>query len=134
VTERTREFTLARTRAGEADVREALEEILPDRAPGLLDRTILLLSELFSRDRGFGGVAEGEVAVKVGAGNGTVRIEVRDAGSGYVMDVLRQPSTTGRLGWSPHLLRTVADRWGLVSGEGGAWIWFELDFPEKDPT
>jgi hypothetical protein len=134
VTERTRELTLARTRAGGADFRDALGGMLPDRASGLLDRSILLLSELFSRDTGLAGVAEGEVAVRVGAGDGTVRIEVRDAGSGYVMDVLRQPSATGRPGWSPHLLSTVADRWGLVSGEGGAWVWFELDYPQEDPA
>jgi hypothetical protein len=132
--ERTGEFTLARKRSDEGVVRDALSVILPDGASGLLDRSILLLSELFSRDNGFGGLSEAEVAVKVGAGNGTVRIEVRDAGSGYVMDVLRQPSPTGRSGWSPHLLSTVADRWGLVSGEAGAWIWFELDYPGREPA
>jgi hypothetical protein len=134
VTERTREFTLARRRSDEADVRDALGRIFPDGASGPLDRSILLLSELFSRDAGFGSTAEGEVAVRVGVGDGTVRIEVRDAGSGFVMDVLRRPSSTGRPGWSPHLLSTVADRWGLVSGERGAWIWFELDYPEREPT
>ena len=128
------EFTLTRMSADGSNVRDALGGIIPDGASGLLDRSILLLSELFSRDTGFGGTAQGEVAVKVGAGDGTVRIEVRDAGSGYVMDVLRQPSSTGRQGWSPHLLSTLADRWGLVSSESGAWVWFELDYPEKEPA
>jgi hypothetical protein len=32
--------------------------------------------------------------------------------------------------WSPHLLSKVADRWGLVSGAEGAWVWFELDLLE----
>ena len=128
------EFTMPRTRSGEAEARETLGDIFPPGASGLLDRSMLLLSELFSGQREFGGGIDHDVGVKVGTANGTVRVEVRDAGSGYVMDVLRQPSATGRRGWSPHLLSTVADRWGLVSGDAGAWVWFELDYPEGEPS
>ena len=92
---------------------------------------MLLLSEVFSAERVLGRADVPRVGVKVGADESSVRIEVRDAGSGFVLEALRQPSLTGRAGWSPHLLSSIADRWGLVSGESGAWVWFELDYPQS---
>jgi hypothetical protein len=91
---------------------------------------MLLLSEVFSSGRALESSEVPEIGVRVSADRGTVRMEVRDAGSGYVLDALRQPSATGRAGWSPHLLSSVADRWGLVSGDAGAWVWFELDYSQ----
>ena len=59
----------------------------------------------------------------------SVRIEITDAGSGVVLGGLRRPRHLASKGWSPHLLSRIADRWGLVSGAKGAWVWFELDLP-----
>jgi hypothetical protein len=30
------------------------------------------------------------------------------------------------------VLSRIADRWGLVSGDEGAWVWFELDLLDGD--
>jgi hypothetical protein len=126
---RSGEFTWASLGSGEASARQALGGILPEGTEDLLDRCILLLSELFSGD----GLPrrDPEVVVRVDSEDETLRIEVRDAGSGAVLDALRRPSATGRSGWSPHLLSTVADRWGLVSSDVGAWVWFEFDYASK---
>ena len=121
---RSGEFSSSRLRSADT-ARQTLGGILPEGTEDLLDRCVLLLSELFSGD-GLPGGAQ-EIVVRVSAEEQTVRIEVRDTGSGVVLDALRRPSSTGRPGWSPHLLSAVADRWGLVSGDVGAWVWFEFD-------
>jgi hypothetical protein len=80
--------------------------------------------------------------VKVLSTGRSVRVELRDEGSGVVLGGLRRHQGSGSpgqgsgslgqgsLGWSPHLLSRIADRWGLVSGADGAWVWYELDLPE----
>ena len=92
---------------------------------------MLLLAELFTGGAVGGNQDLPAVAVRVGSADGTVRIEVRDGGSGHVLEALRQRSTTGRIRGSPHVLSRIADRWGLVSAERGAWVWFELDYAEE---
>jgi hypothetical protein len=70
------------------------------------------------------------VSVKVISGSRSVRVEIRDSGSGVVLGGLRRGRGPASREWSPHLLSKVAHRWGLVSGAEDAWVWFELDLPE----
>jgi hypothetical protein len=100
--------------------------LLGERSPDVRDRAVELIEELLAvsdvDDRA------GRVDVRVLAEPGTIRIEVRDGGSGLVLGSLRRgPGASSRGGWSPPMLSAMADRWGLVSGSSGAWVWFELD-------
>jgi hypothetical protein len=100
--------------------------LLDERSPEVRDRAMLLIEELLSGSPV--GAPDTCLDVRLISDPGTVRIEVRDGGGGVVLGSLRQapdPSSGG--GWSPHLLSSMADRWGSVSGAEGAWVWFELD-------
>jgi hypothetical protein len=92
---------------------------------------MLLISGLLTSEEGpavTGG--SGSVCVKVISAPSSVRVEIRDSGSGVVLGGLRRRREPTSRGWSPHLLSKIADRWGLVSGAEGAWVRFELDLPE----
>jgi anti-sigma regulatory factor (Ser/Thr protein kinase) len=56
---------------------------------------------------------------------GVVRVDVRDAGSGFV-NVPRNPHRIG--GYGLLLVDAEARRWG-VEREGGTHVWFELASP-----
>ena len=100
--------------------------LLGERTPDVRDRAVELIEGLL--DGSDITNVGGSVDVRVLSEPGTVRIEVRDGGSGIVLGSLRRgPSASPRGGWSPPLLSAMADRWGLVSGADGAWVWFELD-------
>jgi hypothetical protein len=97
--------------------------LLGERSPDVRDRAVELIEQLLSVND-----ATGSVDVRVLSEPGTVRIEVRDGGSGIVLGSLRRgPDAAPPGGWSPPMLSAMADRWGLVSGSDGAWVWFELD-------
>jgi hypothetical protein len=124
------EFLLSRSPSAPGDVREALAKGIPNGSAALLDRATELIGELFTslgEVRTAGGADH--IALKVLPVDGSVRIEIRDHGTGAVLGGLRKAHRPSSHGWSPHLLSRVADRWGLVSSAEGAWIWFELDAP-----
>jgi hypothetical protein len=122
----SRDFTFA----PEVDVTKAstgaFSALLDERSPEVRDRAVLLIEELLAGSA----LSAPDVCldVRLISDPGTVRVEVRDGGGGVVLGSLRQaPDASSAGGWSPHLLSTMADRWGLVSGSEGAWVWFELD-------
>ena len=124
------EFLLSPSPSTPGDIRGALAKSVPSESPALLDRAMELIGELFSslgEVRTAGG--DDHIALKVLPVDGSVRIEIRDHGTGAVLGRLRKVHPPSSHGWSPHLLSRVADRWGLVSSAEGAWIWFELDAP-----
>ena len=124
------EFLLSPSPSAPSDIRGALSKSVPSESPALLDRAMELIGELFSslgEVRTAGG--DDHIALKVLPVDGSVRIEIRDHGTGAVLGGLRKVHPPSSHGWSPHLLSRVADRWGLVSSAEGAWIWFELDAP-----
>jgi hypothetical protein len=125
------EFSLAPTLSAVADAKDAFVRFLEGETEAVRDRALLLISELVSRGaEARVAAADATIAVKVLSDHGIVRVELRDSGSGLVLGTLRRPSGSPSYGWSPHLLTKVADRWGLVSGDEGAWVWFELDLPD----
>jgi hypothetical protein len=124
------EFLLSPSPSDPGDVREALAKSIPNESAALLDRAMELIGELFASLRDVHTVGgDDHIALKVLPVDGSVRIEIRDQGTGAVLSGLRQVQRPSSHGWSPHLLSRVADRWGLVSSAEGAWIWFELDAP-----
>ena len=122
------EFALHPSPSASTEAQETFSQILTGESTALLDRAMLLLSELLANEEGAGATARTEsLSMKVVSSARSVRVEIRDRGTGMVLGGLRKHSRPASRGWSPHLLSRVADRWGLVSGVDGAWIWFELD-------
>jgi hypothetical protein len=126
------EFFLSASPTAEGDAKVAFGRVFIGETAPLRERAMLLISGLLMNDEGpavTGG--DDSVSVKVISEPSSVRVEVRDSGSGVVLGGLRRRRGPTSPGWSPHLLSKVADRWGLVSGAEGAWVWFELDLPEQ---
>lgn len=123
------EFVLPVSPTAEVDAHEAFGRVLTGEAAVLQDRAMLLISGLLTSEEDRPLTGEEIIAVKVITSPRSVRIEITDAGSGVVLGGLRKPRHLATKGWSPHLLSRIADRWGLVSGPEGAWVWFELDLP-----
>jgi hypothetical protein len=122
------EFSLSLSPSAENDAIDSFSRALGDEAAVLLDRAMLLINELLAIGVDPPAADAGRrLSVKVYSVDGSVRIEIRDDGTGVVLGGLRKQRGPASHGWSPHLLSRVADRWGLVSGEDGAWVWFELD-------
>jgi hypothetical protein len=124
------EFSLSASPTAEVDAQEAFGRALTDETAPLHERAMLLISGLLTSDEG-PSVASGDgtVSVKVISAPRSIRVEIKDAGTGAVVGGLRTHRRPASSGWSPHLLSRIADRWGLVSGAEGAWVWFELDLP-----
>jgi|SRR5687767_14338742 len=123
------EFVLPVSPTAEVDAHEAFGRVLTGEAAALQDRAMLLISGLLTSEEDRPVTGDEIIAVKVIPSPRSVRIEITDAGSGVVLGGLRKPRHLASKGWSPHLLSRIADRWGLVSGVEGAWVWFELDLP-----
>jgi hypothetical protein len=124
------EFVLPVSPTAEVDAQEEFGRVLTGEAAALRDRVMLLISGLLTSEEEPTTMTGDEIiAVKVISAPRSVRIEIKDAGSGVVLGGLRRPRHPASRGWSPHLLSRIADRWGLVSGAEGAWVWFELDLP-----
>jgi hypothetical protein len=124
------EFLLSPSPRAGGGAREALTGLLPGESVALIDRATQLIDELFASLEDLHAITQDDrISVKVLPTDGSVRVEIRDHGTGAVLGGLRRLRGPTSQGWSPHLLSRVADRWGLVSSADGAWIWFELDLP-----
>jgi hypothetical protein len=108
-------------------VRDALEQTFGDH-PSWRDKAVLLITELLS-SRPSAAAAQERMTIRVFADPDTLRVEVHDGGQGSILRRIRQLPDASERGWNPHLMNRVADRWGLVSEEEGAWVWFELSQP-----
>jgi hypothetical protein len=124
------EFSLSASPTAEMEAQQAFDRVFTDDAAPLRDRAMQLVSGLLDSEEGPSVMSgEGTVSVRVISGSRSIRIEIRDAGTGIVLGGLRKTRRPASRGWSPHLLSKIADRWGLVSSAEGAWVWFELDLP-----
>jgi hypothetical protein len=124
------EFSLSATPTAEVDAVEALGRVLTGETAPLRDRAMLLISGLLTSEEGPSVTSgDGGVSIKVISNTRSIRVEIRDAGTGILLGGLRQRRGPASRGWSAHLLSSIADRWGLVSSAEGAWVWFELDLP-----
>jgi anti-sigma regulatory factor (Ser/Thr protein kinase) len=113
--------------------REAVSALADDLTPTALDDVRLLVSELVTNSIRHAGSGIG-VDLTVRTNEGTVRVEVKDAGEGFRPSV-PEPLPMRESGWGLYILDRVADRWG-VDSDGSSLVWFEIDDgPEQgDPA
>lgn len=84
----------------------------------------LLVSELVTNAVVHGG-GRRELEVEADICESSVRVQVRDAGPGFVpRPRALEPDEVG--GWGLFLVERLAGRWGVSCG-GGTTVWFELD-------
>ena len=107
------EFSLSASPTAEVDAQEAFGRALTGETAPLRDRAMLLISGLLTSEEGPTLTrGNGSVSVKVVSAPRSVRVEIRDRGSGLVLGGLRRRRGPTSRGWSPHLLSKIADRWG----------------------
>jgi signal transduction histidine kinase len=92
-----------------------------DLPRGKLDLLLLLVSELVTNSVRHSGAVPGErVQIALARGDGTIHVDVQDAGPGFDRHDVRP---------GPHGLQVVesgANRWG-IERSGPTTVWFELD-------
>lgn len=115
---------LPATREGPALARRALKS-MPSMEGDVLDRTLLLVSELVTNGVRHGG--PGRIGLHVvRADDDVVRVEVVDTGEGFVPHPgVRAQPTPEPGGWGLVLVDRLADRWG-VETDHETMVWFEL--------
>jgi anti-sigma regulatory factor (Ser/Thr protein kinase) len=88
-----------------------------------LDDLRLLVTELVTNSVRHSGAADVHLHVSVAAGR--VRVEVSDAGRGF-MPAPQAPGVERSGGWGLYLVDRLASRWG-VARDGLTRVWFEMD-------
>ena len=95
--------------------------------PEVLERTVLLLSEVVTNSVRHAGLGPGEgIGVTVSATGRGLRVEVIESGSGFdVQEIAARPPETGAGGWGLYLVDRLSSAWG-VSGGSQTRVWFEV--------
>jgi anti-sigma regulatory factor (Ser/Thr protein kinase) len=108
------------------EARKALSEIAPHVPAHYFDDVRLLVTELVTNSLRHGALGAGDaIHLVVQLEPATLRVEVRDPGSGF--DVPAPPQTPDLgAGWGLFLLGRIADRWG-IAGRPSTCVWFEMD-------
>jgi anti-sigma regulatory factor (Ser/Thr protein kinase) len=102
----------------------AVEDRVED--PDLMADVRLLVSELVTNSVRHAGVRPPDsVGLDVAVDSKTIRVEVRDAGTGFEPQP-RDPNRSTPGGWGLYLVERLADRWG-VAREQSTRVWFEID-------
>jgi anti-sigma regulatory factor (Ser/Thr protein kinase) len=104
----------------------SLHLVSPER---LLDAQ-LLISEVVTNAVRHGPCGEAPIEVTVRADPDTIRIEVRDQGSGFDPTLIPKPSATATERWGLQLVAALAHRWGTEMDRGHV-VWFEIDRPQR---
>jgi anti-sigma regulatory factor (Ser/Thr protein kinase) len=106
--------------------RNALFAVEPQVEDDLMADVRLLVSELVTNSvRHSGMEPPNSVALNVVLDHDTIRVEVRDGGSGF--DPLPRDHDRSRPGgWGLYLVDRLADRWG-VARDHFTRVWFEID-------
>jgi hypothetical protein len=126
------ESSLSASPRAVTDAMEAFGRVLTEEAAPLRDQAMLLISGLLTSEEGVPGTSgDGRVFIKVSSRTRSIRVEIRDAGTGIVLGGLRQQRGPASR-WSPHLLSKIADRWGVVHGSGSNSI-SRHSAPGRDP-
>jgi anti-sigma regulatory factor (Ser/Thr protein kinase) len=109
-----------------AHARRVLGERLSARLPAdLLGDLQLLVTEIVANSVRHGGVGEdGRIDLRVGVGEGRVRVEMRDTGI-QGDPRLRTPDLDRGGGFGMLLVSRMSERWG-VDHEPNVVMWFEL--------
>lgn len=126
MTTTTQQWRFPADESAPALARSAASSLIGQLPRHLIDDILLLISELVTnsvRHAGLNGTQRIELAVDLDAR--TIRVEVRDPGSGFEPHP-RRPSPDRGSGWGLHLVELLADRWGVNGGDAGTVTWFEL--------
>jgi hypothetical protein len=108
------------------DARAELDSIPDLSDPVRADLALLVAEVVGNAARHSGTGAQASVGLLIEAAPAVVRVEVRDAGSGFdpVEPARAPPEATGGRGlW---MVEQVADRWGAERLADGFLVWFEL--------
>jgi anti-sigma regulatory factor (Ser/Thr protein kinase) len=121
------ELELASSMDAAAAARRALDHVA-ERLPAPRLRDVrLLVSELVTNAVRHAGIAAGApIGLVIDTGDGRVRIEVLDRGSGFEPRA-PEPDPARASGWGLFLVDELADRWGVERADPGTRIWFEID-------
>jgi anti-sigma regulatory factor (Ser/Thr protein kinase) len=113
--------------AGAASEARAALTVLDGRIEAdALDDVRLLVSELVTNSvRHSGGHPAARIRLDVTSRRGTVRVEVSDAGEGFVPRA-RTKGQSEAGGWGLHLVERIAARWAVETGRHTR-VWFEID-------
>ena len=108
------------------EARNALSELAPHVPARYFDDVRLLVTELVTNSLRHGALGAGDaIHLIVQLEPATLRVEVRDPGSGF--DVPAPPQTPDLgAGWGLFLLGRIADRWG-IRDRPSTCVWFEMD-------
>jgi anti-sigma regulatory factor (Ser/Thr protein kinase) len=118
------EVELARDSVAPANARRALRNLCADHIEDdLLVDAELLVSELVTNALRHG---QGDISLCARVDDERLRVEVIDAGSGFVYD-LRHGDVEQVGGWGLDIVDVVSSRWGVH--EGATRVWFELARP-----
>src|SRR5213593_304372 len=111
--------------AAAAEARAAIEALVGQADPELLDDVRLLVSEVVTNAVRHSDSPRGAtIGLTVEILGDAVRAEVTDAGRGFEPAPRARPRTDVG-GWGLHLVDRLADRWGVDRGRR-ALVWFEL--------
>jgi anti-sigma regulatory factor (Ser/Thr protein kinase) len=90
----------------------------------------LLVTELVTNSLRHGSLGAGDaIVLVVQMWPKTLRVEVRDSGTGFEVPVGPKGRLEGE-GWGLYLLGRIADRWG-ISGLPSTCVWFEMDIEKS---
>jgi anti-sigma regulatory factor (Ser/Thr protein kinase) len=86
----------------------------------------LLVSELVTNSVRHSDISASDtVELEVSVVSGTIRVEVRDSGTGFAPRP-RTPGQSKAGGWGLFLVERLADRWGVICNHVTR-VWFEID-------
>jgi anti-sigma regulatory factor (Ser/Thr protein kinase) len=108
-----------------AQARVALDSFALGLPSAKRDDARLLLSELVTNSIRHGGMDPSRtVQLQMSEEHGSLRVEVTNRGLGFGEATLQRERAGS--GWGLALVARIADRWGVVEGEGVTTVWFEL--------
>jgi anti-sigma regulatory factor (Ser/Thr protein kinase) len=118
---------LAALPASVAEARAALDSFAGTPADPSLEDARLLLSELVTNSVRHAGLDPTHtIELVLAVERSCLRVEVTDRGLGFGMASSGHRDPTGP-GWGLALVARIADRWGVVEGDGITTVWFEID-------
>ena len=105
--------------------RRLVARLAPELSADLIPRIALLVSEVVTNSYRYGGSGREVIGLRVGLGDGGVRVEVSDAGTGPTAPAIREPSLDG--GWGLRIVDELSSRWGVKRKPKCTIVWFELE-------
>jgi anti-sigma regulatory factor (Ser/Thr protein kinase) len=97
----------------------------------VMEKAQLVVTELITNSVQHSGTAPfGTIDLELRASGSALHGSVTDSGPGFDPGSLGPPPEGAEGGWGLHIMRELADRWGVERGSGSR-VWFEL-VPRSD--